>query len=251
VNASFDPQTLAANSVFNMASVIISASVTVPIFINIAVFAHPNLKDPAFKILLTVSIVDFVYMIMEFIHAYLDIYCGPKPFMCGSDGQLAALAFDQYIDNYLTSCMAVYSILSEIFLTTQRLFLLQHSNFLKDVKVKIICPIMAVISLIYYTPYFFAFDFVTTDNVYLYKNRTYVEWNLVLNEFGQSPVGSWLLSSLSILRLLLVSVVLLALNIVSVIAFRKYFSKKMHLTGKDFFPFRINNKLKKNIHYYL
>jgi hypothetical protein len=55
-----------------------------------AVFAHPNLKDPAFKILLTVSIVDFIYMILYVLITPFDMFCNPMPNMCGSNVQLYA-----------------------------------------------------------------------------------------------------------------------------------------------------------------
>jgi hypothetical protein len=231
VDPKFDPRTLANYSLLNVATIIISALMMVPTFISMAVFAHPNLKDPAFKILLSVATLDFIYMIMTFVVYILDTFCEPMPYMCGSTTQLWAFVIDQLFNNFLTSDVAVYSILSEIFLTIQRLLLLKNIRVIKDVTVKTTGPILGIISLLYYSPYWFAYDFVTTGNVYVYRNATYVEWNLVITDFATSPAGSWFLSSLSIFRMILVMVVMLAINIASIFAFRKYFSKKVHLTG--------------------
>jgi hypothetical protein len=209
---------------------------TIPTFISIVVFAHPNLKDPAFKILLTVAIVDFSYMCLLLLNRVMDMYCEPMPFMCGSNAQLFAFITDQLIMNYLTSCMAIYSILCEIFLTVQRMFLIKNKFLLKNVTVRTVGPIFGITSLIYYSPYWFAYDFVTTNKVYVYRNQTYLEWNLVANDFGNSDAGKWLLSALGIFRMLLVLVVLLVLNIVSAVVFRNHFSKRaMLLSGIIFF----------------
>jgi hypothetical protein len=209
-----------------------TAAMTIPTFISIVVFAHPNLKDPAFKILLTVATVDFSYMCLLLLNRVMDMYCEPMPFMCGSNAQLFAFITDQLVNNYLTSSMAIYSILCEIFLTLQRTLLIKNNTLLKNVTVKTVGPIFGIVSLIYYSPYVFAYDFVTTNKVYEYRNQTYVEWNLVANDFGISAAGSWLLSALSIFRTILVLVVLLGLNIVSTVLFRNHFSKRaMLLSG--------------------
>jgi hypothetical protein len=231
VDQSFDQKALVANTVYNVVSIATTAAMAIPTFISIAVFAHPKLKDPAFKILLTVAIVDFSYMCLLLLNALMSMYCEPMPFMCGSNAQLFAFITDQLIMNYLTSSMALYSILCEIFLTVQRMLLLKNITLLKNVTVRTAGPVFGIISLVYYSPYWFAYDFVTTDNVYVYRNQTYVEWNLVANDFGKSAAYSWLLSALSIFRMILVLVVLLVLNIVSVIFFRKHFSRRVTLVA--------------------
>jgi hypothetical protein len=65
VDQSFDPKALVANTVYNIVSIATTAAMAIPTFISIAVFAHPKLKDPAFKILITVAIVDFSYMFLR------------------------------------------------------------------------------------------------------------------------------------------------------------------------------------------
>jgi hypothetical protein len=231
VDPLLDTQTLVANSAYNIVSAVTTAAMTIPTFISIAVFANPKLKDPAFKILLAVAIVDFSYMSLHFFNTLMDMYCKPMPFMCGSNVQQFSFIANQLIFNYLTSCMALYSILSEIFLTVQRMLLLKNNFVLKNVTVRIVGPVCGAISLIYYSPYWFAYDFITTGNVYVYRNQTFVEWNLVENDFGSSVAGSWLLSALSIIRMVLVLVVLLVLNIISTVRFRNHFSRRVTLVA--------------------
>jgi hypothetical protein len=171
-------------------------------------------------------------MILDFLDVVMDMYCEPMPYMCGSNAQFAAFFIDQSLGNHITSSLALYSLLGEIFLTTQRLFLIREVKILKNVTVRTVGPILSSISFVFYLPYWFAYDFVTTGNVYVFKNQTYVERSLALNDFGNSMTGKWLLSTLSIFRILLVIVVLFAVNVVSVFSFRNYFSKKARLSTR-------------------
>jgi hypothetical protein len=82
-----------------------------------------------------------LYMILCFLNAVIDIYCEPMPFMCGSKVQLFSFIIDQLVNNYLTSCMALYSILCEIFLTLQRIFLIRNISSLKHITVRIVGPV--------------------------------------------------------------------------------------------------------------
>jgi hypothetical protein len=229
VDPSFNPQYLVSYNIYSLTWMLVPLAMTVPTLFNIIVFAHPNLKDPVFKIFLTISISDFAYMVLNLVNTAIDVYCEPAPYMCGSRAQLAAFIMDQLSSNYLTSCLALYSILGEIFLSTQRLFIIQNSRILKGLTVKTVGPALTIISLVYYLPYWFAYDFVKTGNVFFYRNQTYVEYSLVANDFANSLIGNWFLSALSIVRMLLVSVVLFIINIISVFYFRKYFSERTKL----------------------
>jgi hypothetical protein len=51
--------------------------------LNIAVLAHPKLKEPLYKYLLIISAIDFIYLFQFVAGGLLDVLCRPRPFMCG------------------------------------------------------------------------------------------------------------------------------------------------------------------------
>jgi hypothetical protein len=236
ISPSFDPKTLATYSIYTLCSIIPAFLAIPPILLNILVFANPRLADPAFKILLTIAITDLLYMLLDLINLFMDIYCEPMPFMCGNggiNGQYISFFLDQLLGNYLTSCLALYSILAEIFLITQRLFHITDLRGLRGLTARHVSPVIAVISLIYYLSFWFCYAFKATGQIFVYKNHTYVEYNLELTRFGETSAGTWLLSALNIVRMALVIVVLFFLNMLSVVYFQKFLKKKSNLTGKS------------------
>jgi hypothetical protein len=125
--------------------------------------------------------------------------------------------------------MAVYSILCEIFLTTQRMFMLMKNKLLKDLTIKTVGPVAGALAFLWYAAYWFCYEWITTGRVFSYRNQSYVEWSLVLNSFSKSSSGVWLLSGINFSRMALALILLIA-NIFAIIAFRSYFSKKENLT---------------------
>jgi hypothetical protein len=195
---------------------------------NVAVLSSSKLKDPLYKFMMLISSVDFLYMVQVVVGIFLEVECLPAPYLCGGDyAQYFASWFYQASANYLTSCLAIFSILSEIFLTIQRLFLIKKLNHLKSLTWRHVSPGIAVISLLYYAPVWFSFTVVPTEVVYSYKGQNYTEWSLASTDIGNTVASSAILTSLQVFRTFLVMVVLLALNIASVFAFQKYMSKKL------------------------
>jgi hypothetical protein len=156
-------------------------------------------------------------------HTFLDVNCRPKPFLCGSDAQYFTHLMDWLLYHSFTSCIAIFSILSEIFLSTQRLLMIRGLNCLKSWNVKHVGPVLATVSLLYYLPVWFSYEIKATDLAYVYKNQTFREFDLPMSD------AEWLLSSLSIIRIFMVMIVLLSLNILSIIAFNRYLKSKSNL----------------------
>jgi hypothetical protein len=194
--------------------------------LNISILASPKLKDPLYKYIMLIACTDLLYFLLIIINNVLDVQCQPVPYLCRSFAQFISFLNDQFSINYLTSCLAVFSILSEIFLTTQRLFLIKNYKYLRSLTWKHVAPVIGLISLIYYSPYWFSYGMTTTGLVYSYKGENYTEWTLDKTEFGKTQASFWLLSSLSIVRTLLVMIVLSSLNVASIIVFRAYIKKK-------------------------
>ncbi len=55
--------------------------------------------------------------------------CVNTPFACGSGGQFLAYFLLIAVDDYLTSCLAISTILIEIFVDLQRFFLITKKSF--------------------------------------------------------------------------------------------------------------------------
>ena len=190
--------------------------------INIAVFSHSSLRDTTYNFMMVVAITDLCYCCFAFESFTLSNICGSYTFICGSYTQYIALINERIIADFLSSCLAIYSISSEIFLTVQRIFIIRNINFLKDLTVKKVGPIIASISAIYYLPTWFFYGTKESGVVYTFKNQTYIEYVRYSTDFGKSVTGTYLGLVMQIGRIVLVLGVLLVLNIVSIIFFHKY-----------------------------
>jgi hypothetical protein len=230
VDSNFDFKPLAEfSSTDYEVSITCSFSALTSLF-NIIVFSHPNLKDPTFKILLLVSLVDFCYMTLVMYNGTVAAKCDQSPILCGEQGQIAGYMGILIVNNYFNSCLAIFNIMMEIYLSVNRLLLIQNITLIKDVTVRTVGPIFGSLALIYYLPSLFANRLDKTGKVYVYRNQTFVDYALVLTEFGSSPVGQWVTSAIQILRIVLVVLVIFPINIVSIFLFQKYLSRKMTMT---------------------
>jgi hypothetical protein len=199
--------------------------------INILVFANPALKDPAFKFLLLISVSDFAYMFLSIFQIVMVSVCGLNPVICGSTGQFIAQFLYSLVVQFATGICALFSITSEIFLTSQRLCMLCQVKFIKNWTYKTVAPILLIFSVLFNVPFFFLFENKKSPNVYVYKGENYQQWLWESTTFNLTTSGFVLATFLSFFRSLLVVVVLLSLNIVSIIVFRKYMTKKSNLTS--------------------
>jgi hypothetical protein len=226
VDSNFDFKSLTEFSTADLEVLIMASFSTLTSLFNIIVFSHPNLKDPTFKILLLVSIVDFCYMTLTLYDFSFTIKCKPSPILCGEQSQISAYMTSYVVNKYLTSCLAIFNIMMEIYLSVNRLLLIRNITLIKDVTVRTVGPIFGSLALIYYLPSLFANRLEKTGIVYVYRNQTFVDYALVLTEFGSSPVGQWVTSAIQILRIVLVVLVIFPINIVSIFLFQKYLIQK-------------------------
>ncbi|RNA13337.1 hypothetical protein BpHYR1_040405 [Brachionus plicatilis] len=105
---------------------------TITSAINIIIFLKLRLKDNVYKYYLISSIVDFFYMFI--ISFYALIACGtPCDLMNGAS--FIKMAYIIVLDDYLTSCLAIYNILIELFITIQRYFLIAKRRTWQNVGV--------------------------------------------------------------------------------------------------------------------
>lgn len=216
-----------------------SAYSALSLLVCISVLASPNLKDPTYKFLLAIATADFLYMFLSFIGQAANLGCQSVPMLCGSRSQYIVAIMDWIIARYSTSCLAVFSILSEIYLTIDRLLMIQNIRTLRGLTFKHVGPILICTSLIYYSPVWFTFQVVASGRVFVYRNQTYPEYVLTKSAIGKSDAGTVLSTALNFIRLSLVVIVLLILNLITVICFARYINRKKSLLIRSGRIFRI------------
>ena len=104
--------------------------------------------------------------------------------------------------------------------------MITNKKIFKNITYKQACPVIALISLLYYAPVLFLKQIQTyVDPI------TNVEYpKLIVTSFGSSNYGKMTPTVLSAIRIILVTIVLLALNIMSIFRFSVYFDKKANIT---------------------
>ena len=99
--------------------------------INIAVFSHSSLRDTTYNFMMVVAITDLFYCSLALEDVTLSNICGSYTFICGSYAQYIALISERIIKQYVTSCLAINSILLEDILDSSENFNYSKHKFLK------------------------------------------------------------------------------------------------------------------------
>lgn len=208
----------------DIVSWIISAVSILTSIVNVVVFAHPSLKDPTYNYLLVSSVIDTLYLILVLVLVTFDELCDSTPIMCGSRVQLVQKLYHLWIGDYLTSCMAIYSILNELFLSLQRLLMLAKVSFIKNWSVWHVGPAMMLFSLLYYMPVLVTEE-VKQIGFVVYQNETFPVYEIVT--YGNE---SRIVNTVqSVIRSFLVTIGLGILNIVTLLYYFKFIKKKSSL----------------------
>lgn len=197
--------------------------------INAFVFLNRALKDQIFNFYIVSSLVDFIYSIV--IAFMVLIECGS---ICDNIRGLHFLThfYRIYLDDYLTSSLAINNILIEIFLSTQRFFIISNKKCLQSISSIRIILIVFCFSLLFYSPVLFLKRIVSIDQHNSSFNSTTNGYKLEYTEFGNSSIGRALPLILSSIRFILASVILFLINLFTLIKFRKHVNKKSNLKLK-------------------
>ncbi|RNA04434.1 hypothetical protein BpHYR1_052027 [Brachionus plicatilis] len=182
--------------------------------VNTLMFWKLRFKDQVYKYYLISSIFDTLYMFSIFL--YTLIACGYPCEKLNKNGLIKFIYLIAVYD-YLTSCIAIYNILIEIFVTTQRYFLISRKKTLQNLNPNLVMFITILVSLLYYSPIVFLKKICFTANI---------GFTMVYTNFGLSEVGRLVPIVLSSIRLILASVILLIANIFTLIEFKKYLKQK-------------------------
>ena len=200
----------------------LSLTGTVTSFVNTMLFFKLRLKDNVYIYYLISSIVDFSYMFIISFDVLLN--CGtPCDLLKGCN--LGKIIYTIVLDDYLTSCLAIYNLIVELFITIQRYFLISKQKSLQNQKPFNLMLLISIVSLVYYSPVLFLKKIIYSDSI---------GYQLVYTNLGNSNAGRIIPIFLSIIRLFIGSCLLLIINIFTVIKFKVYLKEKNLIKAAEF-----------------
>lgn len=198
---------------------------TISNFLNIVVFVNKKMKDISFKYMILISLSDMTYLGL-LLYASI-IWCET----CSFYSYYFTKLYEFIIDYYITSCLAILSILTEISLSVHRSLILL--NKCQKISFRIPLIIIIVISFIYYTPELFFYQIIYYNDC----ETNQIKYKIIYTKFGSMNVSKTIDITLASVRIILGVGVLTLVNVINVIIFNK----------KSLKPFKnLNNKNKKS-----
>ena len=196
--------------------------------ICIVVLLRPKLKEPTYTFMLANSFVELAYCLISAFT--MLVYCGS---VCGQVLEtFAANFYNIYFMEYFTSCLAIYSILIEIYISIKRYLLILNRKAFERVPNILVIALLGSISLIYYLPILFVYK-VDVKIVENKQNQSETVYSTNLSDFGRTALGTYVPTILSSIRIVLVLVVLLIVNVMSTIAFREHLKRKASISSRQ------------------
>jgi hypothetical protein len=191
--------------------------------INIIVLVNPKMKDISFKYLLAISISDLMYLGFEG-YFLIDI-CSDCPLHTSYFTQI----FNIFIDGYFTSCLAIFCILTDIFLSLIRYSTLKNKIYLQSLNYYLVLGFVFALALIYYLPVLFFYEILPIHQLNNNTNNNETkDYLTIMNSLGSSLFGTITSIILSTIRIILAMFILTGINIMNAIEFKKRFSNRVH-----------------------
>jgi hypothetical protein len=202
--------------------------------INIIIFNNKTFKDKIFTYLLYHSIAEFIYLFLCTLLSipYCGIYCDFK-----IRNSYISMFIELAIDDYFTSCLAIFNTFLEIFISLQRYSLLSSINLnWSSYRISIT---LLIISLLYYSPVLFIFKIEQiNDNLIPYHLRINGEkyYDKVLTNFSLNHQNfqEYFEFIVNFIRGPVCMALLTIINIITLFKFRKQIKKKLQIKRKQF-----------------
>lgn len=206
--------------------------------LNISVFLNPKMKNITFKYMLNTSIADVIYL--GCLSYNVMKYCTACPLYNTYYTQF----YIAYENDYFTSCLAIFVIMTDIVISIERYLILKKMSFLRKISYKWITSILLLVSFIYYLPIIFFRDIITIKTNTTSLNTTFIQisYIAVKNTLGLSNFGRVMPIVLTVVRLFLGIVLLTVINSFNTYELRKrILSKKHRNLNSNIFIFFNNN----------
>lgn len=186
-------------------------------FINICIFLNPKLDETSYRYMLSNSITNLLYLVFIFMATFF-VGC----LNCLSSQTYFAEFYRIFINDYFTSCLAIFRILIDITLSVRTLRVLKNKKWLENISYKWILIFWFLFSLIFYVPVAFAYaiySMMSQSPIYGSIQLFYAD----VNDFGNSLAYVVISNIETSVRLFLAVVVLSTVNVLNVIEFRRRF----------------------------
>ena len=183
--------------------------------LSVLVFYKAKFKDISFKYMFVTSFCDLIYLALTLIaEIFVDFERTDE-----SNFSYFQKMYLIWIDDYFTSCLALFCIQIDIVLSLQRYLILLNKSFCHKISYKIIMVVLFIVSLIYYLPVVFFKDIISK-----YSNETNsTQYQAVKNQLGSSLFGNMSVILMSAFRFFLGIIVLTLINILNSCEFKKRF----------------------------
>lgn len=191
---------------------------------NLFVLHRLRFKSPIYIFLFSIALADTFYSLSMLLLGFMNtVYTSnPQEMSKHLIGHIYCLMII-YISDYLTSCLALFTILIEVFLTTQRICLLSNANLRKKRahvrSTRSVILGLAVVSFLAYIPLLFMTRLEQERGRFILKKTP----------FGRTYIAEYIKSVLSVTRLGLVTLVLLVLNLVAIVRYKSFYLRKKRL----------------------
>ena len=217
--------------------------------VTIYVFVHVQFRrNNVHRLMLAYSVADFFYLT---IGSFAFVFkCGSQ---CDLDKSFTAQVYGYIFVDYITSVLAIFNILIEVFLSMQRYLMIVNKKYkMFNLSTNKTLLIILFISLVYYLPIFFSktiFQKEEKTDHYL-SNQTVEETNrtvytLEANEFGKSYLGKSIIVTLAVIRNLVLLNMIIVFSVLTLYEFRRYLVKKARMKRSQQTPpeFRANRNI--------
>lgn len=189
--------------------------------INIFVFSRMKLKNDVLKYSLVISIADLLYSLIITEISLVQFF--------GDDlnQQAIKLLNEKFFDEYFTSCIAIFILLIDVYISLQRYFIVSNKYiwYMNCVPFKASFTVILMLSFAYYLP---------SLTLFRVKHICSDVYMLDLTEFGQTTFGVVIRIVLNMGRILLLICVLPIINIFIWLQLKRAMKKKKMLKFNGF-----------------
>jgi hypothetical protein len=181
-------------------------------------------KDPTYRLLLAECLGDFLYSSLTACTIILFR-------MYGFSWPMQVYFYVVY--DYLLSCLAIDTILIELYLSVQRLFILLNRAYcLKSFPSVLVVLVVHLTGLVYYVPCLFL-ETVVQINISNESSSSTLLLSFNKSSFATTPLGSLVMPVLSLVRLALSTLVMFPINLITLYEFKKLIARKANLKSNN------------------
>lgn len=207
----FNPRVLAFNNSWLMVTLRVSAFLASCLSVKVFSMTCELIQKKLYKLMCITCYIDLVYTACLLFFTIFSSLCAyQESAKCHTYTHLTFILLYVILSEYLTSCLAIFGILFELYITLHRILIIKESSWswkIRSLSITQISLVLFSISFLIYMPYLFSYSvksIVTNNGETIYR--------LYRTSFGRSHIFTVYMNIVSGLRLALVTFVLFILN---------------------------------------